>query len=59
MTLNLLSVQQAQTVFNYKNTRVNEAVWFNKIHKMYHITRKYIYAKVSNTFYVLYVHLLL
>lgn len=57
--IKFVSVQQAQKTLNYKNIKTNVVVWFNKIRKIYHVTRKYINAKVSNTFYILYVHLLL
>lgn len=32
-----VSAQQAQTIFNYKNTKTNEAIWFHKIPKIYHV----------------------
>jgi hypothetical protein len=49
-----VSVQQALTTFNCKYTKINEAIWFNKIRQIHHVTRKYIHAEVSNTFYILY-----
>lgn len=43
-----VKVQQAQTIFNYKNTKTNEAIWFNRIRKIYYVTRMYKHAKVTH-----------